>query len=182
MDGELQQAPDTYRFGEVSIPLVAHDGDVWMTGEAIGAALEYPDPPRGVAKVFQRNREELDPHTCVVNLTTQVEGGVSQRRAVRVYNEEGVMILTMLSRQPKAAAFRAWAVQVLKAYRRGELALAAGAGRDTLLELCIRESGRGNVTAMHTLVRRYGYPAELPGQQLAAMRAVKHPQLPLPVV
>lgn len=181
MDGELQQAPDTYRFGEVSIPLVAHDGDVWMTGAAIGAALEYPDAIKAINTLYQRHRPEVEMHSTILKLAV-VEGGVDKRRAVRVFNEEGVMLLTMLSRQPKAAAFRAWAVQVLKAYRRGEVALAAGAGRDTLLELCIREAGRGNVTAMHTLVRRYGYPAELPGQQLAAMRAVKHPQLPLPVV
>lgn len=114
----------------------------------------------------------------------QTPSGSVQKRPTRVYNEEGVMIITMLSRQPKAAAFRAWAVGILKAYRRGELALTAGGARDHLLELCLRESGRGNVAALHTLVDRYGYPRTLPAEQTALLTALKgaaSKQLPLPV-
>lgn len=87
--------------------------------------------------------------------------GVIQMRSVRCFNEEGVMILTMLSSQPAAAEFREWGVKVLKAYRRGELALASAGQRDTVLALCIKEARFGNPVAMHTLIERFGYPESI---------------------
>lgn len=68
------------------------------------------------------------------------------------------MVLTMLSSQPRAAAFRAWAVQVLKAYRHGNLVISNPANRDRLLETCIKEARFGNEAAFHTLIVHFGYP------------------------
>lgn len=153
-------------FNGKPLGLIPHDGDLWVQAEDIGGCLEYAEGRKAIMKIYERSREELDPHTCVVKLTTQGQDGTVQRRDVRVFNEEGVMIITMLSRQPIAAEFRAWAVKILKAYRRGELAMSAPAGRDHLLELCITEAGKGNVAALDTLVKRYGYPGEIKVQQL----------------
>ena len=178
-DGDLK----TYDFNGADIQLIPHDGDLWVTGEAIGGALGYPEPRKAISKMYERNTEEISAHSCYVKLTTQSKGGLSQRRSFRVYNEEAVMIITMLSRQPKAAEFRAWAVQILKAYRRGELIMATPGQRDTLLELCIRESGNGNVAAMDTLVNRYGYRPELHEEQkmlTALLRGRLKLQLPEP--
>ncbi len=176
-DGDLI----SYDFNGKPIDLVPHDGGFWVTGEAIGGALGYPDAPRAIAKVYERNREELKIHSCVVKLTTQGGNGSGQKRRIRVYNEEAIMIITMLSRQPKAAEFRAWAVQILKAYRRGELVMSTPGERDRLLELCIRESGNGNIAAMDTLITRYGYRSELKEEQqvlLAVLRGKVQVQLP----
>lgn len=87
--------------------------------------------------------------------------GSVQRRRIRVFNEEGVMILTMLSNQPKAAEFRAWAVKILKAYRHGELALTQPASRENLLITCIKEARFANPVAIHTLIERFGYPESI---------------------
>lgn len=179
----MTEVAHQHKFGDLTVQLIPYDGDFWVTGEAVGVALEYPDPLRGVSKVFQRNRERLEKHSTLVKLTT-VEGGIAKLRAVRVFNEEGVMIITMLSRQPKAVEFQDWAVQILKAYRHGELALSGAGERDHLLELCLRESGRGNVAALHTLVTRYGYPQTMPAEQTELLKALKgaaSKQLPLPM-
>lgn len=178
----------TVPFNYNGIPLAAieHEEDLWLTGEDIGNALEYTHPRQSITKLYQRNQEELDQHsiviklpisslpaeseegTCEVNLTSQVgseesgtppaESGITQLRPVRVFNEEGVMILTMLSSQPKAALFRAWAVGVLKAFRHGNLTISSPANRQRLLETCIKESRFGNPVAVHTLIQHFGYP------------------------
>lgn len=153
-------------FNGTPLNLIPHDGDLWVQAEDIGGCLGYSEGRKAVMKIYERSREELDPHSCVVKLTTHDHDGTLKRRDVRVFNEEGVMIITMLSRQPIAAEFRAWAVKVLKAYRRGELAMSAPAGRDYLLELCISESGKGNVAALDTLVKRFGYDPDVKVQQL----------------
>lgn len=70
-------------------------------------------------------------------------------------------------------------MQILKAYRHGELALRGAGERDHLLELCLREAGRGNVPAMRTLVRRYGYPESDIQEQLDALRSLKGKQMKL---
>ena len=178
-DGVLQ----SYEFNGHPIPLIPHDGDLWVTGEDIGGALGYPDARVAIAKVYERNREELNTYSCVVKLSTQVGNEKGQRRSVRVYNEEGIMIITMLSRQPKAAEFRAWAVQILKAYRRGELVMTTPGARDYLLELCIRESGRGNVAAMDILITRYGHRPQIVQEQkfmLACLSGKAQILLPYP--
>jgi prophage antirepressor-like protein len=176
-DGDLI----SYDFNGNDIQLVPHDGDFWVTGEAVGGALGYLDPSRDIAKVYKRNQKELQNYSCVVKLPTQVGNGNGQKRRVRVYNEEAIMIITMLSRQPKAAEFRVWAVQILKAYRRGELAMTTPGERDRLLELCIRESGNGNIAAMDTLIKRYGYREGLKEEQqilLAVLRGKVQVQIP----
>jgi len=180
-DGDYQ----TFDFNGTAVQLIPYDGDFWVTGEAIGGALGYPDAPRAIAKVYNRNPEELKNYSTVAKLTTHDNDGTARRRSVRVYNEEGIMIITMLSRQPKAAEFRAWAVQILKAYRRGELLMTTPGARDYLLELCIRESGRGNVAAMDILITRYGHRPQIVQEQkfmLACLSGKAQVMLPYPPV
>ena len=111
------------------------------------------------------NDDDPKEGTCGIILMPQVgdeasgkAAAASQLRPVRVFNEEGVMILTMLSSQPKAALFRAWAVGVLKAFRHGNLTISSPANRQRLLETCIKESRFGNPVAVHTLIQHFGYP------------------------
>lgn len=56
--------------------------------------------------------------------------------------------------------------------------------RDRLLELCIAESGKGNIAALDTLVQRYGYAPQVKEQQMAlmVMRYGKGKQLNLPAL
>lgn len=103
--------------------------------------------------------DNLSPHVGDVGSETPPAGtGATRLQPVRVFNEEGVMILTMLSSQPKAALFRAWAVGVLKAFRHGNLTISSPANRQRLLETCIKEARWGNPVAVHTLIQHFGYP------------------------
>lgn len=85
--------------------------------------------------------------TCVTSLGTHVGSnyletppaypekgaGATRLQPVRVFNEEGVMILTMLSSQPKAAEFRAWGGKALTALG-GKFGLAGGLATGKALE------------------------------------------------
>lgn len=108
--------PKAVDFDGKSLPIFAVDGDAWFTAESIGKALEYNHPRERVGEMFRRHRAEL------VDYSIERKLRPNDRQPTRIFNEEGVMIITMLSRQPKAAEFRRWAVQVLKAYRHGLLA------------------------------------------------------------
>jgi prophage antirepressor-like protein len=143
----------TADFRGLEIPVIEHAGEHWITGEQIGRALGYEYPREAINKIFSRNEHELSEYSLELELTSQpglrsqidiagpqeseprYHGDVAdrrtadaggQRRKVRVYNEEGVMVLTMLSSQPVAREFRRWAVAVLKAYRQGGLARETG--------------------------------------------------------
>lgn len=158
-----------FNFNGLPIQAIEHEGDLWMPGEDVGRALGYADPVQAIRNLFNRNRTELEGYSSQLKLSCEADTGNSeeaektptQRRPVRVFNEEGVMILTMLSSQPRAAEFRAWAVKILKAYRHGELALAAGPQREAVLITCIKEARFGNPVAIDTLIRRYGYPESI---------------------
>ncbi|MBL8303186.1 MAG: helix-turn-helix domain-containing protein [Ideonella sp.] len=104
-------------FDGLTLSLLPHANDVWLTAADIGRALEYADP-KDVLTLFERNRDELDEYSTTLKLRA-VDG---KERDTRVFNEEGVMLLAMASRQPRARAFRRWAVRVLRAYRHGQFA------------------------------------------------------------
>lgn len=107
----------TFLFGNVNVAVIDHNQERWMTGEDIGVALEYSEPRDSISKIFERNREELEEFSTTVKLTAN-DG---KEREIRIYNEEGVIIITFLSKQPKAAEFRKWGAKILKTYRRQEL-------------------------------------------------------------
>lgn len=103
----------TFNFEGAAVAIINHQHEAWMTGDDIGKALEYTEPRKRINSLFERNREELEEYS--VDLKLRSTDG--KEYATRVYNEEGVMLIGFLSKQPKAVAFRKWAVKVLKAYR-----------------------------------------------------------------
>lgn len=107
----------TFQFNELPVSVIDHNGDGWMTGDDIGNALEYSSPRISINNIFDRNIDELDEYSVEIKLMS-TDG---KQYNTRVYNEEGVMMIAFFSKQPKAAAFRKWAVGVLKTYRNKEL-------------------------------------------------------------
>ncbi|MGI9278233.1 MAG: BRO family protein [Endozoicomonas sp.] len=177
-------------FNASPVQMIPHEDELWMTMESIGAGLEYEQPKRYIEQLYNRNKEELNEYSCVVKVraipapfNTRVSGApaplnmmgadptctrqsdsAGQRRSVRVFNEKGVMILTMLSGQPKAREFRSWAVKVLTAYRNQELALSQKLppDHDKFLEKMVIEAGKGNAMAYQVLQKKYGMEREIP--------------------
>jgi len=106
----------TKKFNDNNLSLISFNNDAWFTGADIGFCLEYKNPVKAISDIYKRNEEELKQYS----LTHKLPNINGKNYKTRLYNEEGVMIITMLSRQPKAMEFRNWAVKVLKASRHGQ--------------------------------------------------------------
>ncbi len=89
-------------FNGQAIEVINKDGDGWMTGEQIGDALGYENPLKAINNLFQRNREELEEYSCTLKLRVHDHDGRNVQREVRLFNEEGVMLICMFSQQPSA--------------------------------------------------------------------------------
>jgi prophage antirepressor-like protein len=106
----------TKKFNDNNLSLIALNDDAWFTGADVGICLEYKNPVKAISDIYNRNQEELRQYS----LTHKLPNSNGKTYKTRLYNEEGVMIITMLSRQPKAMEFRSWAVNILKTYRQGQ--------------------------------------------------------------
>lgn len=115
------------QFLGTDLNLILHNDDAWLTMDDIGQALDYEHPRDSINNLYNRNQELLDDYSTTINLMA-VDG---KQRDMRVFNEEGVMLIAMRSNQPRAIDFQRWAVRILKAYRQGKLT----AARDELLHV-----------------------------------------------
>lgn len=97
------------------IELITRDGELWVRGPQIGAALGYKDPARKIRTLYSRHADEFtDTMTGVIQLETA--GGPQQ---VRIFSLRGAHLLAMLARTKKAKAFRRWVLDILDTIARG---------------------------------------------------------------
>lgn len=94
-------------------------GDIYMTRNQIGEALEYAQPQRAMNKIHERNKERLDKFSVVVKL------GSTDGKAydTHLYNEKGVYEIMRKSNQPKADEFYDFVYDVIEGLRKGELTI-----------------------------------------------------------
>lgn len=95
-------------------------GEIWMTREQIGQALEYSDPRVAIAKIHAAHSDRLDQLSTVTKMVT-VEGNRKVEREVILYSARGVYEICRWSRQPKADAFMDFVWDVIEALRTGQL-------------------------------------------------------------
>lgn len=105
----------TEKFGDVHCDFYRNDKDeVFMTAKQLGEALEYSDPIRAINKVVSRNQYlENTEFSVVVKLTT-TDG---KPYNTRIFTEDGIYEVTMLSGTIKAQEFRRFIRGVLKQIR-----------------------------------------------------------------
>lgn len=103
------------RFGEIEADIYSNGDDMFMTINQLADCLGYADRS-GVQKLVDRNDYLNKPEfSCWDNLSHE-----SGAKKTRVFTEDGIYEVTMLSKQPKAREFREFIRGVLKALRRGE--------------------------------------------------------------
>ena len=89
-------------------------GDILMTREQIGTALEYAEPRIAIANIHNRNKNRLDKFSAVINLITPQ----GTRQETTVYKHKGIYEICRFSRQPKADAFMDWVWDVVETIRK----------------------------------------------------------------
>ncbi|MFA7174853.1 MAG: Bro-N domain-containing protein [Kiritimatiellia bacterium] len=112
-------------FEESPIQYIERDGDPWFSSEEIGRQLEYSEPRKSINLLYQKNADEIKQYSTVIKTMT-VDG---RSREMRVFSEEGIYILTMLARTPKAKEFRSRVARLLRDMRKHRLELARQAGQ-----------------------------------------------------
>lgn len=110
------------------------NGDVFMTINQLAQSLEYASK-KGVENLVANNeylRGEEFSTLAKVSTGTHGKGGT---QATRIFTEDGIYEVTMLSQRPKAKVFRAFVRKTLKALRKGEAVLIQPQSEDTKLEI-----------------------------------------------
>lgn len=96
------------------------DGSPVMTIDNLAKSLEYASKS-GVENILSRNDYLKGVEFSSTHKTRVVEGSRTVTREVRIFNEDGIYEITMLSRKPKAREFRAFVRKLLKDLRKGNL-------------------------------------------------------------
>ncbi|MED3737244.1 BRO-N domain-containing protein [Virgibacillus pantothenticus] len=94
-----------------------------MTIDDLAKALEYASKD-GIEKIISRNEYIKSKEFSTTYNLSVVEGGREVTRERRIFNEDGIYEVTLLSKKPKARKFRAFVRELLKSLRKGELQLA----------------------------------------------------------
>jgi len=110
------------------------NNEVFMTINQLAQALEYADRS-GVQKIVNRNEYLKEIEFSTEDNLSLVEGNRKVEREVRIFTEDGIYEVTMLSKQPKAREFRAFVRKTLKALRKGEMILVQPQTVDAELEI-----------------------------------------------
>lgn len=107
------------RFGEMEADIYSNGDDMFMTIGQLAACLGYADRS-GVQKIVDRNDYLNAPEFSGWDNLSLPAGGTQR---TRVFTEDGIYEVTMLSGQPKAKEFRTWIRGILKALRSGSVRL-----------------------------------------------------------
>ncbi len=115
---ELQLAKAEH-FGNVEADIYSNGADMFMTINQLAGCLGYSNKD-GISSMISRNSYLKGSEFSV---TCKLQATDGKFYETRVFTEDGIYEVTMLSSQPKAKEFRAWIRGVLKALRSGKTRL-----------------------------------------------------------
>jgi len=104
-------------FGEIQCNFYKKDENVYMTINQLAESLGYSNR-KGIEKLIERNEYLKNSEFSV---TDKLSGTDGKRYNTRVFTEDGIYEVTMLSKTEKAKEFRTWVRTVLKTIRKHEV-------------------------------------------------------------
>lgn len=106
----------SFNFNNIECDIYSKNNEVYMTSTQLGKALGYNEPRKAISKIVSRNEYLKDKEfSGVVNLVTP-----SGEQETRVFTEDGIYEITMLSRTETGKKFRKVVRGVIKSLRKGE--------------------------------------------------------------
>ena len=112
MSSNEQYPARVEQFHAVAVTIYEIDGKDYLTAEDIGRCLGLVEPRKAVNKIYNRNRDELEPHQGGTILGTP--GG---KQEVRLFSETGANLIGMFSRTAKSKDFRLWLARLPRRVR-----------------------------------------------------------------
>lgn len=107
------------KFNEVLLDFYRNEDDeIFMTSKQLGEALEYANPRQAINKFVLRNNYLAESEFSVESKLVATDGKAYD---TRIFTEDGIYEITMLSKQPKAREFRSFIRKLLKGLRKNEL-------------------------------------------------------------
>ena len=91
------------------------NNEILMTAFQLGSCLGYSDPNRNINKLISRNEYLKNMEFSVVVKLTTTDG---KQYNTRLFTEDGIYEITMLSKTDKARQFRAFVREVIKSIRK----------------------------------------------------------------
>ena len=89
--------------------------EIFMTAFQLGSCLGYSDPNRNINKLISRNEYLKNMEFSVVVKLTTTDG---KQYNTRLFTEDGIYEITMLSKTDKARQFRAFVREAIKSIRK----------------------------------------------------------------
>lgn len=101
-------------FHDTPISIIEDNGQLWMPGPEIGVALGYEAPGEQIARLYARNKLEFVEE---MTRTVKTTGRDGRKNTVRVFSPRGALLLAMHANTERAAAFRAFVLDILEGKR-----------------------------------------------------------------
>lgn len=107
-------------FGTVTCDFWQNESkDVFMTINQLAQALGYASKS-GVEKIIQRNEYLKDIEFSATDILSAPDG---KEYETRIFTEDGIYEVSMLSKTSVAKEFRSWVRKIIKGLRKGEIAI-----------------------------------------------------------
>ena len=106
-------------FGGIELDFYRNtENEIFMTAKQLGEALEYAYPQRSIDKIVTKANYLENEDFSVKTKMVSTDGKAYE---TRIFTEDGLYEVTMISKQPKALEFRAFVRKLLKGLRKGDL-------------------------------------------------------------
>lgn len=97
-------------FYDTEFEIVDIHGQPWLRGPQIGDALGYASSRKKIHEIYDRHRKEFTPDMVAMVQLPSASG----LQLTRVFSLRGARLIAMHSKTERAAAFRAWVLDLLE--------------------------------------------------------------------
>ena len=98
------------KFQNNELEVIDINGTPYLRGNQIGSALNLSFPQKAVQKIYRKHRKEFT-DDMMLSVEVMTSGG---KQLTNVFSVRGAMLIAMLSKSDKAAAFRRDVLDVLE--------------------------------------------------------------------